>query len=623
MLYSRWLDFPRAFAGRLFFFLILTSLLRVAAGGLADGERFGVDAWLFGLRFDLAVAAVFGLLLTSAHALPWRTARGADTLVALLVLAQVGDLIYLLESGRHVSYEIFEFFSSAGALVGHATHYPQVFAVGLFVAAGTTWLLWRLFPTTRRPRASVVGCLASVLISLVLVRGGVTGVAMDPSFAQRAGGAREGVVALNGVYSMLYALATPARGVPPSPWPTLADEAARIAGFTATSDRREPGTGGERTAAANVVFVLLESWPARLMRSYGGEHDATPFFDRLRDQGLTVEEMLASGKRTTEGMFSLFCSHPIPNGRTVARSQVDVARWPCLPRLLRQQGWSSAFFQGSNEDTGGTGNFARAVGFAESFGKADIREKPSGENGWGAFDGDLYAFAEKKARAMPEPFLIGINTNTTHDQAIPAAETARFPSSIDNGAFLNALSSADRALAGFVEAMGRGFTRPVIFVLVADHTAHVRGSVFQQQRVPFLIYAPTLVERKRLPGVASHRDVAPTLADLLGLPMPSATGRSLLRHAPRRVADASFVGRGLWVEGDTLVDLVASGDFVGRSSCYDWRQDYEMTQPRACDESQLRDAVAWHAANYRVLLDGRPSEPASSARSSKGSPGLP
>ena len=581
--------------------------MRAVAAALMGSGSGQLSAFLFGLKFDLAVAAIVALIWSFLSALPYRLPSkfGGHFLIGLLVIAQFGDLIYVLESGGHVSYEIFDLAASAGSLAGQALAYPGIITLALItlvVAMVATSHLLRL--DRSGVQANWLAGVLVLLVTVIVVRGGLTGIAMNTSTAQGAGSGRDAVVALNGAYSILFSLATPWRGLPPSPWPNLPDAKERVAMLQTMTHPPSEGLSND-PKRVNVVFILLESWPAHYMKSYGGSENTTPFFDQLRTESLTTEEMLANGKRTTEGMFSVFCSYPVPNGRSVARTQVVSSTMPCLPRLLREKGWSSAFFQGSNEHTAGTGNFARALGFAESYGKADIRNKPQGENAWGVFDADLYTFATEHITRMSEPFVVGINTNTTHDLALPANESPRFPASIPEAPFKNAMASADSALETFIRRMrNEKFKLPVVFVLVADHTTHTRGTLLDQYRIPFLMNAPGLIAPKKIAGFSSQRDIAPTLMEFMGTALPGSTGQSLFRSPLRRIADASLVGRSLWIEGEILIDVSARPDFATSAKCYRWRTDAEMSSPVLCDTGLVQDAVAWHSEKYRDLLGG-------------------
>src|SRR5437867_1492730 len=134
-----------------------------------------------------------------------------------------------------------------------------------------------------------------------------------------------------------------------------------------------------------------------------------------------------------------------------------------------------------------------------------------------------------------------------HPYATP--ERGPFTASGDNPALnrsLNALHYGDSALGELLSGLrARNLERNTLFVLFGDH-----GEAFGQHEgnfghtlfiydenihVPYIIAAPGLIEDKiRLSNAASLIDTAPTILDLLGLPVPeNLQGTSLLDPNPR------------------------------------------------------------------------------------------
>jgi predicted AlkP superfamily pyrophosphatase or phosphodiesterase len=83
--------------------------------------------------------------------------------------------------------------------------------------------------------------------------------------------------------------------------------------------------------------------------------------------------------------------------------------------------------------------------------------------------------------------------------------------------------------------MNSSVLRPLAGLLVAaaatsDPTVkYMHGSPWAyDSRIPFFFYGPAFIRRGTFPGLVSQQDMAPTLASLLGVPMPgTSSGRSL------------------------------------------------------------------------------------------------
>jgi len=581
-----------------------------------------VRALYWGLRFDVAVAGVVAFLhLGVVAALRDRGAGGrasrtlAGGLAFVIIVFQSADFVYFLESGRHLTYEIRDLANSSGSIALETlAHWPLVL-LALALAAAYAGVSPGLRPApgggspARRRLRGLALALVALAVMVVGLRGGIDGIAQSPASAFQIGDARLAAIALNGAYSSLYGLVA---GDSLKRVPVVVQSARPAIEIVRELYDERPGAPPGPARIANVLVVLLEGWPATFSRSYAAPFDGTPEFDRIRDRSLTVEALLAGGRRTTEAVFSIFCSFQNPLGQSVATSRLQHGRYDALPQLLRDRGWKTLFFQGSNSFSGGTGPFAQALGFAKSYGKRDIPGFDAlPQNGWGVFDRDLYRFALKKIEAEGEPFLAAINTNTTHSLELPPwAPTAAGGSSPDER-HRRVVGSADQDLGEFIRILdGRSWRYPLIVVLVGDHPSHERRSRFVSYHVPFAIYAPGLIAPERLPGAATQRDIAPTITDLLGIPSPSWAGQSLLRSFGRRFAEYYHDGILGWIEGPALVEIPI-GSEAAQPRCYAWRDDPLQLAPELCPndlQQQVARATAFTAYSQELLFTGRSRE---------------
>ncbi|MBB3143482.1 LTA synthase family protein [Halomonas organivorans] len=613
---------PQLFLTWLRFLVVLTLVtwgLRLISAMVLTPSGLWPTAWWWGLRFDLAISALLAgltiLALWPASRLFQRLPRRGWLVpaAAILLFAQLGDWLYWRETGRHVGYEAAELVNSAGSLGG------MLFARWPYLAGilALLVLIGRIPVASARRQlrlAPELAMLAVIVATVPIVRGGVNGVPQSPDDAQRLGEADAATAALNGAYAALhglqrghkYALERTTLG-----WMSDTEAKARV-------DRLYPDrrltTGAPREM--NVAVVLLESWASVFMEPLDDGRAVTPRFDALAEQSLHSHDLIAGGRRTTEGMFSLFCSYQNPPGQTIA--QTDLARYDydCLPSRLAHAGWQTAFFQGSHENTSGTGAFAQSLGFRDSFGKEDIERHTLPENYWGVYDRDLYRFALDRMSDMQEPMLIGINTNTTHDTQVPPGITPLIDSDSRAAGIRNTLHMADESVGNFVDAIeSRDWQHPWLIVLVADHTSRVEGTILERSRLPFLLYAPGIVKPGRLPRTGHQRDVSPTLADIMNMPLPAAMGHSLLDPDAPQLAEYHQAGTLGWVMGDQVVEFSLLDPTQRR--CFAWQPPASPGAEQPCDERAaqgVRNAYALTQQAQRHLFDGTTSAFAREAR---------
>ena len=139
----------------------------------------------------------------------------------------------------------------------------------------------------------------------------------------------------------------------------------------------------------NVMVFIMESMSAEhsaylMPEVYAGRETKgfTPFLDSLMRGGLCFKRMYANGTRSIQAMPSVLGS--IPSFRTpfVLMPQ-SLGESRQLPAMLRDQGYSTAFFCGSEYGSMGFGAYARSAGVERLVSREDYEAK----YGKGDFDG--------------------------------------------------------------------------------------------------------------------------------------------------------------------------------------------------------------------------------------------
>jgi arylsulfatase A-like enzyme len=279
---------------------------------------------------------------------------------------------------------------------------------------------------------------------------------------------------------------------------------------------------------------------------YGYERDTSPFLDRFFGEGGTVFDHLVSAATTT-GPSHMSIMTSLPPSQHGARRGLQAlsARVPTLAEQLRAEGFATAAFteNGSLDRRRGFG-----LGFDEYFESksSDIRS-PVGDiertldraRSWLSRNRGARSFLflhtyQVHAPYKPPPSYRDLFEGDGEGQR--AKDPAR-RAPIDD--YDREIRYTDDVLAKFfawledAELLGRS-----LIVVTADHGEefldHGRighRSLPHQElvHVPFLMRGPGVPAGRRVTGLASHVDLAPTLLELLGAPsLDHARGRSLL-----------------------------------------------------------------------------------------------
>lgn len=541
-----------------------------------------IGAFLHGWHFDLAIGSVMYLLMYWLILLfklsPQATKRWNFLFLWAYIVLIVTDALYAKETGRHLSYEVYSLFTVEGSMLTLFGRYWVAVLLSVLSASFLNLWLSPNYKTTSGPVGRGVAMFLAAIIAVVGFRG-FEGIPQDPSWAYRAGGGPQGaVLALNGAYGIFWAVVGERQSSKEQILtPEKMDTGRIFAQWKARRGITQPVGGFD----GNIVIVFLESWWGAEVDKVKDGTEILPFFNKLRKQSLHTELFLAGGHRTTEGIFTTLCSLPNPLGKSIMYSEIENKDFTCIPQMLSKKGYSSAFFQGSDQFTSGTGLLVLKTGFEKSYGKREIPDYENLEqNAWGVYDTDLYKFAMSKMDEMPEPFLIGINTNTTHDNL--------FPKAANREKYKSVRQWADHELAAFYEKLQkRKWEKDWLLILVADHTTYGGASIFDHYTIPFLMKhhphkgATTVVPERLLTGAYSQPDIAATLADLAGLKAPEFMGRSLVRPEEFSSGASIFhLGQSAWFDGDWAV--VFNIRQPGEKTCFRWKTDMSFTHSEPC-----------------------------------------
>ncbi|MGO1247685.1 MAG: LTA synthase family protein [Oceanisphaera sp.] len=581
----------------------------------------GVYSLWWGLRLDITAVMVMAtpavLLLLIAH---WGGFR--PRLVKLwlllasiwLIVTTTADAIYMLEAGRHVTFEVFTGQGlEQGLLATAVTAYLPQTLTALVLMLLFTWVIWRLpITATQAPcrYARVLGG-AMVLVlwlggTVTAVRGGWHDAPQSPMSAYKIGEPEQALVAWNAPYAISYYLA---KGKKRAAQQQTAEPSAQDKALVAQLyQERIHAQLQPITKQANVLVVLLESWVAADLYSYGQQVDGAPYFDKLRKQSLTTQNFYADGYRTVEGTFATFCSYPNPVGGGVAGTQLQGANYQCLPRILSEQGFSTHFIQGSGK--GIVGAFAQSLGFTHSYGKTDY-DFAGTENYWGYMDDDIYRFTLDKLNTLDAPYLMTVNTGTTHDTYLPKESDYIFGKEDRTALRRNAVRHADGALQRFLDKLPQVVNKPTLVVLVSDHTARAAPQGLERNAIPFLMFATDgSLPVKKLPINAGQLDIAPTIIDWLGGQVPWFTGQSLLAEPYSGFAHYSEGQSVNWIEDNQLVRFnVVDNEQV---ECAKISDNGLALSSDSCVQGEynamLKRAQAYTRYTQSLLFEGKTSE---------------
>src|SRR5919112_3412984 len=134
-----------------------------------------------------------------------------------------------------------------------------------------------------------------------------------------------------------------------------------------------------RTEKRNIVLIHLESTRARSVTPYNEDLKTTPFLDELAKKSLLVERGYGSVPYTSKASVATNCGI-FPNPVQVSYGLAPEANpggipARCLPDLLKDQGYSSAYFSTSAKNFENFGALVNNFGYDQLYSRESMNEQ--------------------------------------------------------------------------------------------------------------------------------------------------------------------------------------------------------------------------------------------------------
>lgn len=359
----------------------------------------------------------------------------------------------------------------------------------------------------------------------------------------------------------------------------------------------------------NVVVITIESGSLYWLDRFNDvKADAPrglmPFLDSLSTASLVNTHVMATGKRSIEGLTAIYGGFPTFGDMLFMSSPYNANTIDAFPRLLAAEGYDSRFYFGGNRGSYSINSFARAMGFKDVADRDTYADDSDYDGSWGIFDHAMARFAALDISRLKPPFVAGWFTINLHPPyAVPAdwrPDGYRNPA---NTVYRSA-EYTDRSLRRFFEiARTQPWYANTIFVITGDHgNRDLKGTPFDggyvQPHVMFLIYAP---DGSVAPGVITDRvmsqiDISPTILSLLRYPRPYvALGTDMLATGAPRYATGYFNSQYVVTGPRYMVRL--TDDLQEAAEVFDVAADPQLTRPLDnYDRTEVGRMILWNKA---------------------------
>ncbi len=297
----------------------------------------------------------------------------------------------------------------------------------------------------------------------------------------------------------------------------------------------------------NLIFIQVESLENAVVGTKIGGEEITPRLNALKKEGLYYSNyytQVGMGNTADAEFTTLNSLYPLPD--SVAFVDHAQNTYAALPQLLVDNGYDTNVFHGDVSTFWNRANIYPSLGYQTWFMKNTFNiTRQIGITGLG--DEDFFQQSLPKIETLKEPFMATLITLSSHTPFILPEDLRALKIPANSGLddtqthYLESIQYSDRVLGDFIDQLKKtSLYDHSVIVIFGDHGSYTGISKalgvetnavdeMNNAQVPLLIITPGtgLSGEQTIP--ASHIDVYPTVANLLGLETPhSVLGQDLL-----------------------------------------------------------------------------------------------
>ena len=275
------------------------------------------------------------------------------------------------------------------------------------------------------------------------------------------------------------------------------------------------------TLKPNVILILWESLPGKIVGSLGGEPNVTPNLNRLSKEGLLFTNFYANGDRTDKGIPAVLSGYYPQPVKRIMRMPNKTRSLPMLPKKMEELGYKTAFYYGGDLNFGNMNTYLRNAGISEIVDGSEF-DKKDWNSKWGAYD-DVFMkrFADDLSTQQKEPFFKIALTLTSHEPYEIKGEY-KFGTDTHDNQFRSAHFYTDSVIGNFISfAKTQEWYKNTLIVIMSDHghsSPKHQGPYFSPKkfRIPMLWLGGVVNSNiKEINNFSSQVDFSYTLLDLL------------------------------------------------------------------------------------------------------------
>ncbi len=291
----------------------------------------------------------------------------------------------------------------------------------------------------------------------------------------------------------------------------------------------------------NLIFIQVESLEAAVVNQKAYGQEITPRFNQLLKEGLYFSNyytQVCSGNTADAEFVVLNSLYPLAD--SVAFIDYAKNKYYALPELLKENNYATYSLHGDVPDFWNRSNIYPGLGYEKWYTENDYTvTRPVGEGPSDVGDEDFFNQSLPRLQSFQQPFMATLITMSSHTPFILPndLQTLPLPSQTNlsqmQWEYLESIHYVDGQIGKFIDELKKtDLYNNSIILIYGDHESYsnvggplgFKGNGLEniiKTQVPLLILAPgTDLPKGQSPIPASHLDIYPTVANLLGINYP-------------------------------------------------------------------------------------------------------
>lgn len=322
----------------------------------------------------------------------------------------------------------------------------------------------------------------------------------------------------------------------------------------------------------NILFIILESFTAKVIEPLGGQKGITPQFNRLAKEGILFDNFYASGDRTDKGIVSILSAYPAQPKTSIIKFPEMTQSLPFLPRSLEALGYHTTFVYGGDIGFANMESYVTNAGFRHVTEDDDF-DMSEDASKWGVHDHLVFERLLAECDTASAPFFKVMLSLSSHEPFDVPLYPPFMAGKDDASMFLNSVYYTDKSLGSFIDhARQRDWWKNTWVIITADHGHRFPNAEELKEKerfkIPMLWIGGAVGKQDTVvTTLAGHTDIANTVLAQLAQPEGQFTfSKNIFGDALPYAVYLFNNGYGyVSPEGETIFDF-DFGDYIKRSN---------------------------------------------------------